>query len=111
MIQRRVRRIAGRVGRRLLAFSGATLPEEPKRTSVGHFPVDSLAHEITSIDVPLVVYRASATNPRRTIERWSEVADDLDAVLIPGRHRGFDSIMGPGRVEAIGADLATRLGR
>jgi amino acid adenylation domain-containing protein len=109
MVMRRVRRLAARLGRQLLTFSGTAVPDEPKRTSVGHFPVDSLGHEIGSIDVPLVLYRASTTNPRRTIDRWSELTADLDDVVVPGRHRGFDSIMGPDRVDLIGGDLARRL--
>jgi amino acid adenylation domain-containing protein len=111
MVMRRVRRLAAGLGRRLLAFSGSTVPDEPKRTSVGHFPVDSLGHQIGSIDVPMVIYRASTTNPRRTIERWCELTADLDDVVVPGRHRGFDSIMGPDRVDVIGHDLTRRLVR
>jgi amino acid adenylation domain-containing protein len=111
MVERRAHRFAARLGRRLLTFSGTALPEEPKRTSVGHFPVESLGHQIGSIDVPVVLYRASTTNPRRTIDRWSELAADLDDVVVPGRHRGFDSIMGPGRVDLIGRDLSRRLDR
>jgi amino acid adenylation domain-containing protein len=109
MAERRVRRLAARLGGRLLAFSGSAVPEEPKRTSVGHFPVESLGHQIRSIDVPLVLYRASTTNPRRTIDRWRELDADLDDVVVPGRHRGFDSIMGPDRVDVIGRDLCRRL--
>ncbi len=65
MVQRRARRLSASLGRRLLAYSGATLPDEQKRTSVGHFPVESLGHRIGAIDVPVVLYRASTTNPRR----------------------------------------------
>jgi amino acid adenylation domain-containing protein len=111
MVERRARRLAAHLGRRLLRFSGSAVPDEPKRTSVGHFPVDSLGHEIGSIDVPLVLYRASTTNPRRTIDRWSELTADLDDVVVPGRHRGFDSIMGPDRADLIGRDLIRRLDR
>lgn len=110
-VERRARRLAARVGRGLLTFSGTALPDEPKRTSVGHFPVESLGHRIGSIDVPVVLYRASTTNPRRTIDRWRGVTSDLDDVVVPGRHRGFDSIMGPDRVELIGQDLSRRLPR
>jgi thioesterase domain-containing protein/acyl carrier protein len=111
MVMRRIHRLAARLGRRLLTFSGSTVPDEPKRTSVGHFPVDSLGHQIGSIDVPAVIYRASTTNPRRTIDRWRELTADLDDVVVPGRHRGFDSIMGPDRVDLIGDDLTRRLVR
>ena len=111
MVMRRVRRVAAGLGRRLLTFSGASVPDEPKRTAVGYFPVDSLGHRIESIDVPLVLYRASTTNPKRTIERWRDVAADLDDVVVPGRHRGFDSIMGPERADLIGRDVSERLRR
>jgi thioesterase domain-containing protein len=111
MVERRARRLAARLGRRLLTFSGSPVPEELKLTSVGHFPVDSLSHRIGSIDVPLVLYRASTTNPRRTIDRWSELTAELDDVVVPGRHRGFDSIMGPDRADLIGRDLIRRLER
>jgi thioesterase domain-containing protein len=56
-----------------------------------------------------VLYRASTTNPRRTIDRWRELTTDLDDVVVAGRHRGFDSIMGPDRVDLIGRDLHRRL--
>jgi amino acid adenylation domain-containing protein len=111
MVERRTRRLAGSVGRRLLAYAGVELPDQPRRTSVGHFPVDSLGHPIGPIDVPVVLYRASTTNPRRTIEKWRSVSRELVDVVVPGRHRGFDSIMGPGRVDAIARDLAGRLDR
>ena len=109
MVQRRTRRLSGSLGRRLLAYSGATLPDEQERTSVGHFPVESLGHRIDTIDVPVVLYRASTTNPRRTIDKWRDVADGLVDVVVAGRHRGFDSIMGPGRVDVIADDLTSRL--
>ena len=96
-------------------MSGATLPDEQQRTSVGHFPVESLGHRLDAIAVPVVLYRASTTNPRRTIDKWRRVAggvpDGLVDVVVEGRHRGFDSIMGPGRVDQIGDDLITRLVR
>ena len=109
MVERRTRRLAAGLGRRLLAYSGATLPDEQQRTSVGHFPVESLGHRIDTIDVPVVLYRASTTNPQRTIVKWREVAHELIDVAVDGRHRGFDSIMGPGRVTEIGDDLTSRL--
>jgi thioesterase domain-containing protein/acyl carrier protein len=111
MVERRARRLAAHLGRRLLRFSGSAVPDEPKRTSVGHFPVESLGHQIGSIDVPAVLYRASTTNPQRTIDRWRDVTADLDDVVVPGRHRGFDSIMAPDRVDLIGRDLIRRLDR
>jgi amino acid adenylation domain-containing protein len=109
MVGRRVRRLAAHVGRRLLTFSGSVVPEEPPRTSVGHFPVESLGHPIASVDVPLVLYRASTTNPLRTIDKWRRLSPDLDDVVVRGRHRGLDSIMGSDRVGLIGRDLCERL--
>jgi amino acid adenylation domain-containing protein len=109
MVARRLRRLAAGLGRRLLRFAGQELPEETERTAVGHFPVESLGHPIASIAAPLVLYRATTTNPARTVEKWRLLAPDLADVEVAGRHRGFDSIMGPGRVQQIGDDLAARL--
>jgi amino acid adenylation domain-containing protein len=109
MVARRVRRLAARLGRRLLHFAGQDLPEETKRTAVGHFPVESLGHPIALVDAPLVLYRATTTNPARTVQKWRSLAPDLVDVEVAGRHRGFDSIMGPGRVDQIGADLSARI--
>jgi thioesterase domain-containing protein len=111
MVARRVRRLAGGLGRRLLRFAGQELPEQTKRTAVGHFPVESLGHPIVSVDAPLVLYRATTTNPARTVEKWRSLAPDLVDVEVAGRHRGFDSIMGPGRVQQIGDDLTERITR
>jgi thioesterase domain-containing protein len=111
MVSRRVRRLAAGLGRRLLRFAGQELPEETKRTAVGHFPVESLGHPISSVDAPLVLYRAATTNPARTVEKWRLLAPDLADVEVAGRHRGFDSIMGAGRVQQIGDDLAARIAR
>ncbi len=109
MAGRRVKRLAARLGRALLAWSGATLPDEPERTSVGSVPVGALAHAPDRVGVPMVFYRATTTNPARTVARWRTVAPDLIDVEVAGRHRGFDSIMGPRRVDAITNDLMRRL--
>jgi len=109
MVTRRARRLAAAVGRRLLRFAGQSLPEETKRTAVGHFPVESLGHPISSVDAELVLYRATTTNPARTVEKWRLLAPHLVDVEVAGRHRGFDSIMGPGRVDQIGHDLTARI--
>jgi thioesterase domain-containing protein len=95
----------------LLRFAGQELPEQTERTAVGHFPVESLGHPIVSVDAPLVLYRATTTNPARTVEKWRSLAPDLVDVEVAGRHRGFDSIMGPGRVQQIGDDLTERITR
>ena len=109
MAGRRVKRLAAGLGRALLAWSGATLPDEPERTSVGSVPVGALAHDPHRVSVPMVFYRATTTNPARTVARWRTVAPDLIDVEVDGRHRGFDSIMGPRRVPAITSDLVERL--
>ncbi len=106
---RRVKRLAARLGRELLLWSGTPLPTEPERTSVGGFPVDALAHDIQRVSSLLVFYRAATTNPERTLHKWRHVAVDLVDVEVSGRHRGFDSIMGPGRVDQIAGDLVERL--
>jgi thioesterase domain-containing protein/acyl carrier protein len=109
MTVRRVKRLAERLGRRLLIWSGATLPKEPERTSVGGFPVQALAHDVEKLHTPLVFYRASTTNPERTLVKWRTVADEVVDVEIPGRHRGYNSIMGAKGVGLIASDLVGRL--
>ena len=109
MVTRRLRRLAAGLGRRLLQFAGQDLSGETKRTAVGHFPVESLGHQISSVGAPLVIYTATTTNPARTVEKWRALVPDLAAVEVAGRHRGFDSIMGPGRVDQIGNDLTARI--
>ena len=108
---RRVKRLATRVGRRLLLWSGAALPDEPERTSVGGFPVEALGHRIEQVTTPMVFYRATTTNLERTLKHWHKVAVDIVDVEVPGRHRGFDSIMGAKGVEVMAGDLSRRLGR
>ena len=106
---RRTKRLAARIGRRLLSWSGASLPDEPERTSVGGFPVEALGHRVEQVSTPIVFYRATTTNPDRTLNKWRAVADEIVDVEIPGRHRGFDSIMGAKGVALIAADLVARL--
>ncbi|MEM8619079.1 MAG: amino acid adenylation domain-containing protein [Actinomycetota bacterium] len=109
MVRRRLLRIADRFGRRLLSWSGTTVPDAgPPRRSVGTFPTEAFAHRPGPIEVPVVLYRASTTNPARTIAHWSQRLPHLADVVVEGRHRGFDSIMATGRVEAIANDLAAR---
>jgi amino acid adenylation domain-containing protein len=109
-IRRRARRVAGRVGRRLVAWSGSPLPPEAVRSPVGtKVPPEAQYHPLASIDVPLVLYRASTTNPARTIEKWRTLAPSLDDIVIEGRHRGFDSIMEAGKVDRIADDVDRRL--
>ncbi len=109
MAVRRIKRQAAEVARRVLVWSGTPLPDEPERTSVGGFPVEALSHEIGPVATPVVLYRASTTNPERTLMRWRTVASRIDDVEVPGRHRGFGSIMGPAGVGLIAGDLAARL--
>ncbi len=107
MVRRRLLRYADRFGRRLLKWSGTTVPPAgPPRRAVGTFPTAAFAHRPGPIDVPIVLYRASTTNPARTIAHWTTLLPNLDDVVVEGRHRGFDSIMATGRVEAIADDLA-----
>jgi hypothetical protein len=56
-----------------------------------------------------VFYRASTTNPERTLVKWRTVADEVVDVEIPGRHRGYNSIMGSKGVGLIASDLVGRL--
>ena len=109
MVRRRLLRVADRFGRRLLSWSGTTVPDAgPPRRSVGTFPTEAFGHRPAPIDAPIVLYRASTTNPARTIAHWSQLLPNLSDVVVAGRHRGFDSIMATGRVEAIANDLAAR---
>ncbi|MEO0492956.1 MAG: AMP-binding protein, partial [Actinomycetota bacterium] len=78
---------------------------------VGSFPAEAFGHQPADAGVPMVLYRASTTNPARTVARWVTVAPDLDDVVVVGRHRGFDSIMRPDKVGAISADVVARLSR
>ena len=41
----------------------------------------------------------------------ADVAADMEIGPVPGRHRGYDSIMEPPRVETIATDLERRLRR
>ncbi len=107
------RRIAGPVGRRLLRWSGSD-PQPAGTTGttrmLGSFPAEAFGHRPTPPGVPVVFYRASTTNPERTIRRWEELATEITDVVIEGRHRGFDSIMHADKVGRIADDLVERLG-
>ena len=109
MMGSRVRRWVGSIGRGLMVWSGAEVPPQPERTSVGGFPVDALDHPIAEVATPLIFYSATTTNPQRTTRRWHTIAADMEIVPVRGRHRGYDSIMEPPRVGAIAADLERRL--
>lgn len=82
-------------------------PTQPAMT--GSFPAEAFGHQPTGPGVPVVLYRASTTNPARTIERWREVTTEIIDVVIKGRHRGFDSIMHAPKVNRIAEDLDDRL--
>ena len=110
MARRRVERFVGGLGRRLVLWSGAVLPAEPARTSVGGFPVAALDHPLSVVRTPMVFYSATTTNPERTTRHWERVADQLTVITVAGRHRGLDSIMAADRVHAISDDLSARLG-
>jgi thioesterase domain-containing protein/acyl carrier protein len=106
------RRVAAPLGRRLLRWSGAgePAPAAAPRT-VGSFPAEAFGHQPTAPGAPVVFYRASTTNPRRTIDRWRALPTDLHEVEVEGRHRGFDSIMHADKVGGIADDLTGRVRR
>ncbi|MEM8748005.1 MAG: hypothetical protein AAGF91_14995, partial [Actinomycetota bacterium] len=79
------------------------------RTSVGGFPVEALTHDPRVDLVPLFMVSASTTNPERTRNRWRELAPGLEYVVVPGRHRGFESVMGGDRVPAVADAIVERL--
>ena len=100
----RIRRLATTIGYRLLALGGAQV-EPPVEVGGAGLPVEALGHEPSSARVPVVLYRASTTDPSRTDGPWRSVAPDLRSVLVEGRHRGHDSVMGRDRVHQIVDDL------
>ena len=71
--------------------------------------LEAFGHEPTPPGVPMVLVRASTTNPARTLDRWRTVAPDLADVVVQGRHRGYDSIMHADKVGAIAAEIARRM--
>jgi thioesterase domain-containing protein/acyl carrier protein len=109
MARRRVERVAGAMGRRLIIWSGGEAPTEAARTSVGGFPVEALGHPIVRVETPMVFFAASTTNPARTFEKWRAITEEIVVIEVVGRHRGHDSIMGPTRAGRIAGDLVDRL--
>jgi len=107
--KRRAKKYASSIGRRLLEYSGTSVPDAPERTSTGGVPFEAFAYRPTPDDIPVVMYAATTTNPDRTYNGWRSVAD-VEVVPVEGRHRGYQSIMDADRVHHIAADLASRLG-
>jgi thioesterase domain-containing protein/acyl carrier protein len=109
-VRRRATQLAGRLRRRVRPHASASVPvAEPVPLGLSaRFPAGVFRYAPPPIERPAVLYRASTTNPARTIERWLTVAPGLDDVVVEGRHRGFESIMAPDRVGVIAADLAGR---
>ncbi len=105
---RRAKKLVARLGRRLVVLAGESLPHVESTTASG-VPFTALDHEPEPTRVPVVLYAANTTKRARTEHRWRTVAPDLLVVPIEGRHRGFDSIMGPDRVHQITDDLTARL--
>ncbi|MEM7140314.1 MAG: amino acid adenylation domain-containing protein [Actinomycetota bacterium] len=106
-LRRELRRF---VERRLPKRSPASVqptanPRPAQPAMVGSFPAEAFGHVPTRPSLPVVFYRASTTNPARTIAHWRTVAPSLVDVIIRGRHRGFDSIMHAPKVNEIASDL------
>ena len=93
----------------VMRFAGQPLPTAASvsKTKAG-VPIHALHHRPVTSPVPLVLYAANTTNPRRTVHRWRTVAPDMTVVPIEGRHRGFESIMGADRVHQVVDDLMER---
>ncbi len=108
-VRRRAARLAERVGRRLVRWGGGDVADAPALTAVGGVPWTAFDHRPAPASLPVVLYAASTTNPARTERPWRAVAPGLEAVVVPGRHRGHDSIMSAERVGTIADDLARRL--
>ncbi len=111
LLTRRLQRYAVEVGRWLLAWGGQPVERPAVQKTKAGVPLVALDHTPGTSGVPVVLYAARTTNPRRTIRPWRTVAPDLRVVELDGRHRGFRSIMGTDRVHHIADDLmATALG-
>ncbi len=106
--RRRLEKYASSIGRRLLQYSGSSVPDARKPTLTGDLQPDASAYRPTPGDIPVVMYAAATTNPDRTYHGWRSVAD-VEVVLVEGRHRGYQSIMGADCVHHIAADFASRV--
>ena len=78
---------------------------------IGSMPAAAFEHQPSPVEVPVVFFAASGTNPARTHRRWRTVASDLSVIPVRGRHRGFESVMGAGRVDQLVVGLLPHLRR
>ena len=92
-IQRRARKTAGKLGTRLLRFSGTDVPDAPERSSAGGVPLEAFAYRPTPERFPVVLYAATTTNPERTHVGWRTVAA-VEVVSVEGRHRASNRSWG-----------------
>ena len=111
LFKRRLQRYAGKIGRSLLRLSGETIETPVVRKTKAGIPFEALDHEPVVSEVPVLLFAARTTNPKRTVHRWRTVAPHLEVVSIEGRHRGYDSVMGADRVGQLVSGVLARLDR
>ena len=104
----RGRRTARRVGTILLRTTGVPETSVVERGRVRLLTEDDYAPG--SVTHPVLVYRASLSDPTRTTERWREVVPHLEEVVVAGEHGGDEGVLGRNRIDQIAADLSRRLG-
>ncbi|MFK8025623.1 MAG: AMP-binding protein, partial [Ilumatobacter sp.] len=100
------------VGLRLVRLSGVEAEVrtgDGTRRSVGVPDGLISGYVVEPIVSPVLLVSADTTNPKRTRRRWEPQASNFVEVLVEGRHRGFDSIMHEGRVDAVAEAIAQRL--
>ena len=107
MVRRRTQRASAVLRRRF--DSDSDVQQAISNRASGVFPPESLNHPLGPIELPVVFYAASATNPDRTVRRWIEIAEDFTVVPVKGRHRGFNSVMAEPGLGAIATDLLARM--
>ncbi|MEM9037198.1 MAG: amino acid adenylation domain-containing protein [Actinomycetota bacterium] len=100
------RRVARSGGTGRTSSRASTAVELPRMLDIARRA--ELAHELRPIELPIVLYAASGTNPRRTVRGWRKAAHDLTVVELEGTHTGPRWIMGPSHVERLAADLRGR---
>jgi thioesterase domain-containing protein len=107
----RARRASMRAGRSLLRSAG--VPDERVEDPVVLVPIRPLTEDDYApgpVAHPVLIYRASLSDPSLTTERWSAVVPHLEEVVVEGRHMGEGFVLGRQRIGQIAGDLSRRLG-
>jgi hypothetical protein len=106
----RARRTSLRVGRSLLRSAG--VPDERIADPVVLVPIRPLTEDDYvpgPVAHPVLIYRASLSDPSLTTERWRVVVPHLEEVVVEGRHMGEGFVLGRQRIGQIAGDLSRRL--